>query len=685
MRSPLLALILLALWIGACAGLDRLARPEASDEERRALAGALASVDDNPDVAAESLKDFLNAWPGSPLADDAAMALAGLERDRGDREAALERYYFVIREHGGGDLSDAARVRAATLETERGSAGDAARLMGRVRIDRLPPDDQLLAYRVLADVLSDPVARLHWLSKLRAAESDLDSVALIDVEIDEILQSLDARDLGRAARRIDAEIPAARIQLLVAERAMDAGEAREAREALERAESLPMPPQYAGRLRASRERLRLREEGPPDLSDLPTFAQMSSREPPSTSQASGTLGVVLPLTGRFASFGAESLHGILLATGIFGAGSESMADPRNRSGVRLLIRDSGGRPDRAAAAVRELAGDDSVTAIVGPLLAGESEAAAEAAEALGVPLVALSARREVARERPFVFRVRTMPQEEVQLLVDHSIRDLGALTFAILYPRDAFGRGLRDLFWDAVEEQGGAVVGVASYDPEATDFAAPIRRLVGYMLLTAEEKALIKERNAMRQRARRLAPEEALALRGEALAMTGPEGEPLPPIVDFDALFIPDSHEKVVLIAPQLAYHEATGARLLGPNGWYHPDLVGLARKHLEGALFTAQFYPDSTLPFVREFSDRYQRTFASAPDVFAAQGFDAANLVLVQMARRLGSREAVRDGMLSTRGYPGVTGILSMRPDGNAHKRPFLLEVEGGRIVQIE
>jgi len=282
MRSPLLALIFLALWIGACAGLDRLARPAASDEERRALAEALSTADDNPDVAVESLKEFLNAWPRSPLADDAAMELAALELDQGDRDAALERYYFVIREHGGGDRGGAARVRAAALEIERGRTGDAARLMGRVRIDRLPPDDRLLAYRVLADVHSDPVERLHWLSRLRAVESDLDSVALIDVEIDEILQSLDARELGRAARRIDAEVPAARIQMLVAERALDVGEAREAREALERAENLPMPPQYASRLRASRERLRLREEGPPDLSDLPTFAEMSSREPPST-------------------------------------------------------------------------------------------------------------------------------------------------------------------------------------------------------------------------------------------------------------------------------------------------------------------------------------------------------------------------------------------------------------------
>ena len=46
---------------------------------------------------------------------------------------------------------------------------------------------------------------------------------------------------------------------------------------------------------------------------------------------------------------------------------------------------------------------------------------------------------------------------------------------------------------------------------------------------------------------------------------------------------------------------------------------------------------------------------------------------------------EDVRDGMLAIRSYPGVTGILTMRPDGNAHKRPYLLEVERGRFVQIE
>jgi len=273
----------------------------------------------------------------------------------------------------------------------------------------------------------------------------------------------------------------------------------------------------------------------------------------------------------------------------------------------------------------------------------------------------------------------------VEVLVDHAVNVLNAQRFAILYPRDGYGRGLRRLFWEAVEKQGGRIVGVSSYDPDATDFADPIRRLVGFTLLSEEEEEGLEEREEMERRARRLPAEEAAALREEARAITGPEGEALPPIVDFDALFIPESHEKVVLIAPQLAFHEAVGTTLLGPSSWYHPDLVRIAREHVEGAIFAAHFYPDSALAFVRAFTERYEQAYAGPPDVFAAQAYDAANLVLVQLARGRGSREAVREGVLAVRDYPGVTGVLSMRADGNARKRPFLLAVKSGRIGQLD
>jgi ABC-type branched-subunit amino acid transport system substrate-binding protein len=322
---------------------------------------------------------------------------------------------------------------------------------------------------------------------------------------------------------------------------------------------------------------------------------------------------------------------------------------------------------------------------VGPLGSAECEAAAAEAEARRLPLLALTAHEDVVKGRSQVFRLRTLPSEEVSLLAGHAISDLGARRFAILYPRDDYGRRLRGLFWDAVEARGGKVVAVASYQAGETDFGDSIRRLLGYELLTPGEQAAIREREELLARARRLPQERAQELRAEARARLSPEGGPLPPIVDFDALFIPESYEKIVLIAPQLAFHEATGMRLLGPSGWAHPDLVRIGQEHVRGAVFVSHFFAESPLPVVQDFTARFQTGFEARPDVFAAQAYDAANLALSQLARGRDSRKQMREGLLGVRAYPGVSGVLSMGADGNAHKRPFLLGVERGRIVELD
>ncbi|MDJ0848231.1 MAG: penicillin-binding protein activator [Myxococcota bacterium] len=673
-RSVSLAGLLVVLLVSACSSFQ--AAPPASQEEREAYGSALAAVVDDPEGTRRALEGFLERYPQSPLADDALMRLAEIAQGRGDTATALRTYQTVESQHPGGDQVDAARVEIARLELAAGNREAAGAAITRARLSRLSSAELRVAYRVLADVAEAPEEKLRWLGRVRGAETDEEAVGRLDVEIDDLMVQMDSSQLVAAAEQIGREVPAGRTWLEASSRALDAGDLERARDWLDEAARLPLAPAYEARLTSVGERLRLREAGPAPDVDLPTFAEVQGASGPRTEGAVGTLGVVLPLSGKFASFGEESLQGILLAAGVFGADGTS---PR----IRVLIRDSGGRPERAAAAVRDLA-DEGVVAIVGPLLSGECEAAASAAESAGVPLLALSAREEVSAARPHVFRVRTMPDEEVVALVDHAIGSLGAQRFAILYPRDSYGRGLRRLFWNAVEERGGEVVGVASYAPDATDFAEPIRKLVGYTLLTPEEKEVLKERDDMERRARRLPPEEAAELRLEAKALTGPDEEPLPPIVDFDALFIPESHEKVVLITPQLAFHEAVGMTLLGPNGWYHDDLVPIAREHVEGALFTAHFYSESELPFVREFAGRYESAYAEAPDALAAQAYDATNLVLVQLADGSESRGDVRDGVLDVEGYAGVTGVLTMRSDGNARKRPFLLAVERGRIKQV-
>ena len=105
----------------------------------------------------------------------------------------------------------------------------------------------------------------------------------------------------------------------------------------------------------------------------------------------------------------------------------------------------------------------------------------------------------------------------------------------------------------------------------------------------------------------------------------------------------------------------------------------------MAGAVISAPFDPNSRFLFVSDFVERYSDTFGVKPDVFAAQAFDAANLVLRQLASGVHARADLRAGILQTRGYPGASGVITVMPDGNARKRPFLLGVRGHRIVSLD
>ena len=680
MRRTLPILVFALGWL-ACSGFGLRTDVKVSEPERRDYADALSVLDDDPTAVEQRLVVFIQKWPRSPLSGDASVRLAEMALARGDQDGALRHYYFVIRGFPDGNRIDSARVGAASIEFDRGNEAAAMRALNRLRLRRLSDAERQLASHLLAETARDPIAKIRWLAPLRADEPDEQVRARIDTQIDDLLAQLDRVQLALVAKRVKPEIPAARALLAAAERALDVGDFDAARSGIESASRMPMAPAYAARQTLAADRLRALESGRTDTEFFPTFEDAARAGLPSVDRVQGSIGVVLPLSGNFAAFGQEALRGILLAAGTFDAHLSLEQRPR----IRVEIRDSGGLPALAAAAVRELARKEGVVAIIGPLLSKECEAAAVTAENQRVPLLALTSRQEVASGRSYVFRVRTTPSDEAEALADYAMRELGVQRFAILYPRDVYGVGLSGLFWDAVEKRGGRVVALAAYDPEAVDFSGPIRRLVGYELLTAEENELIAEREKLIRSARRLPTEEAALLREEARGMLGPNGEPLPPIIDFDAIFIPESHEKVVLIAPQLAFHEATGATLLGTDAWNHPDLVSIARKHVEGAYFTASFYGESSVGYVREFADRYVETFGAPADDFSANAYDAANLLLVQLARGATSRRAVRDRLLEVKGFPGVSGVLSMRSDGNARKRPFLLSVRRGQIVEAD
>ncbi len=581
---------------------------------------ARAVADRDPVAGAEKLSIFLARWPTSPLADPARLRIGQLERARGRIPSA----------------------RAA---------------IAPMKIGGLSPDERRQAFQLNADLAADAgdrVEEIVWLAKLRAAAPDADEEALVDVDLDQRIAKLDSAELGRAADELGDRVPAARLRLRQGELALARRDAEGALLAAAQASRLPLTADEETYLADLERRTHVLEETgvlPPSARGL-TLGGVSALPPPAGegglppadllggSSATGTIGVVLPLSGQLARLGEQSLLGVLLAAGVFPVDGA----PAQSGGVRIVVRDTQGRADAAATAVAQLAADPTVSAVVGPLGADEAEAAAGQAETAGLPLLTLTGRESVTAQRPYVFRVGVTPRDEANALGVYAAHDLGLKRFGVLYPDDAYGRGMKDVFQQAVVAYGGQVTGAAAYRPGTTDFEKAIRELVNGKLPTPEAPAL-----------------------------------------PFDALFIPDTREKATLIAPQLAVLKLTPLRLLGPHGWQHPDLLKLAGRQVEGAVMAEPFDAGSNSRFVQDFVREYEATMQSAPDVFAAQAFDATNMVLTELAQGSHDREAVREGLLRVHDAPGVAGSTSVHPDGNAEKRASLIGVVSGQFVRLQ
>jgi branched-chain amino acid transport system substrate-binding protein len=349
------------------------------------------------------------------------------------------------------------------------------------------------------------------------------------------------------------------------------------------------------------------------------------------------LGCILPLQGKAQAFGRRALQGIQLAIGAF--------QPQNASSrVRLIIWDSQGDPARAREGVRVLASKRHVIAIIGPLLSHTTEAAAQEAEEQRVPLITLSPLQGIAYTGSYVFQNSLTYPAQAKALVAYAIKELNIRTFAILYPRSSYGLTFKGLFQQEVEQRGGKIVVSASYADDQTDFGEVIKGMVRY------EK-----------------PQD-------------PKEEPQP-IINFQAIFIPDDFKRINLVVPQLAYYDIKEVQLLGTNGWNSPDLLRDSGKFVNGAVFVDGFFKDSSLAAVRSFVMDFEDTFGASPSLLEALSFDTTSLILRTMSSR-GSFTS--EALLSLRGYNSVTGFTGFTAAGEGMRTLFILTVAKDKILQV-
>lgn len=298
--------------------------------------------------------------------------------------------------------------------------------------------------------------------------------------------------------------------------------------------------------------------------------------------------------------------------------------------IELVIADQGRGPDEWKRAFEKLVLEEKVMAVIGPLEGRPAEFVADLAAEYGVPFISLSSRSGLVEKSPFVFRFALSSRMQARAAVFYARKHKGKERFAVLFPhdRDQYARE----FVDAVEESGAEVRAMESYPVDLVDFRNPISNMVGIAFPQFRPGEVEEKMKAMTTKLGR----ELNRREKDRLSQ-------LDPIVDFEAMFLPDTHKAVGNIVSGLAYAEIKNVQLFGPNSWNNIGLIRRAGGLLNGSYFVDSFDPSAEHLAASELRELMNARGLGRPSSWHALGFDLAR-TLVRVNRSASDSAQSRD-----------------------------------------
>ena len=338
------------------------------------------------------------------------------------------------------------------------------------------------------------------------------------------------------------------------------------------------------------------------------------------------IGAVLPLSGRRRALGQRVLRGLHLGLNMEGD-----------SPWQIIVMDSKGHPDAAAEALKKLLYQYHVIGVAGGLSSQTAEAIAGQASFFGLPAVLFSQRSGLTKDRKFVFQNAIPSSALMSVLTEETEKNLPLLKrAAILRPEDPYGEEYAKAFSKAFQERGGEITASLSYKPGEADFKIPIKKLLGLHDLKARQEeyealkaALLEKKPDLPARSKKLRPENLL-----------------PPKIEFDAVFIPDSMAAMKKIKAHLKYFRVRDIYLLGTNLLKRRQ----AGRWTESLPLVFAGDPPLTNKEAGEssFYEGYKKIFRASPGLFERRAYNSGAAIKAALSRNLKTRRELQEALES-------------------------------------
>jgi branched-chain amino acid transport system substrate-binding protein len=343
------------------------------------------------------------------------------------------------------------------------------------------------------------------------------------------------------------------------------------------------------------------------------------------------LGVVSPMSGPNARYGAFSLRGVQLAVKEINAAGGVDGHP-----IEVFSADSQGTPVEGVSATRRLVDQDEVGFVIGDVSSSVTLAMQPVVEDAEVLLLnAASSNPKItygAGVGGFKWTFRNYPTDEnrANVVAKYAAQDLGLKKFAVLSVDSDYGRSAIEFTKKYLPDYGGEILSEDYYKEGEVDFRS----------------VLAKIRNSGAQ---------GILMYG--LADTTP------------------------IVARQMIETGIAGKIPLIGNGEFNTAAtIKTAPKALEGAVEAAAWLPAWDSEKSRAFVEAFTKEYGEAPNNHAYVHWEAVHL-LAAAADQADSieQEAVRDAMSKIK-YQSAVGEVTFDDHNQARLPMILLRIEDGK-----
>jgi hypothetical protein len=372
----------------------------------------------------------------------------------------------------------------------------------------------------------------------------------------------------------------------------------------------------------------------------------------STKMSLSDVGLILPLSGEKSSFGQKALSGIDTGLKVMGL-SENL---------KIHTKDSVDSPSRGAQAVLDLIRESKVSFIIGGLFPESAKAEYLEARKYGVLYISLSQINLPKEEKNHhLIEVQGSIESQIEtLLSDEMIQKFGT-RIGIIFPENEGGKAYADELWRKAREKKLDVTALATFPKNTHDYRDTAQLFLGLKY----QRERVEELNIL---------DDVYALEKSSIRRV----QTLPPVLDFDWLFLATYPHEAIGLIPTLGYYDANRIKIVGGPSWVSHSMVK-EQKNLGTLYFIGEDPKDINQVMLGKFQEIYGRP-AGLIEILSLDAMKLGTEAL-NLAKEASGRDQF-DSALKDKTLKGLTTSWSFK-DGVWLKKMNSMTITRGEIVK--